>query len=440
MVSHQIICKILAEGSLDILFSNGIDLELFPMDYKEELRFIINHANKYGNVPDTLTFLAEFNEFDIVEVTEKEEYLIDKLMEAILYQKQVAMANEYGEKLGESDSRNAFRYLKQEMEKIKKIEQKTSTVEDIVQDVSRGESYTKKVEQEELFGISTGSELLDEVLHGWLEEDLVIILGRTNEGKSWILNFFLVTAWQNGNRVLLYSGEMSSEIIGYRFDTLNEHFSNTGLMAGSEDLGEEHTKESYVEYLGNLKQSETPFMIVTPKTLGKKLDVPTLKYLIEVHEPDIIGVDQISLMEDYRSTEKEQLRIQYGNIAEDLYALSEETRKPILAPAQANRSAQSKNNGKDGQVDKPPETHEISESDGIGQAATRVISILRSDLQLTLYVAKNRYGVRGEEANYLWDINLGIFKPFNTPKVPQAQIPIEVVDGQGGIASGEELF
>lgn len=445
MVEHQIICKILADKSLTILYDNGIDVDLFPADYRDELQFIIDHKNTYGNIPDTLTFLSDFQDFDIVEVSENEDYMIDKLMESILYQKQIVMANHYGEKLGEADSRNALRYLKDSIEEIKKIEQKTTTVDDITQDTARGDEYTKKVMGGEVVGISTGSEELDKALHGWLEEDLIIILGRTNEGKSWILKYFLVVAWQAGHKVMLYSGEMSSTIVGYRFDTLNEHFSNTALMSGSEELGEDMTDKTYVEYLGNLKNSKNPFIVLTPKTLGRKLDIPTLKYLIEIYKPDIVGIDQISLMVDSRAEKGDQTRIQYTHIAEDLYDVSEKYRIPVLAPAQANRSAEKKNKEKGSTNDNPPETHEISESDGIGQNATRVVSILRNGVQLKIFVAKNRYGERGQTTSFLWDIDRGIIKPFSTPttnsnnnQVNTSLPPETSTDNQ--ITSGEELF
>lgn len=446
MISHQIICKILQDKSIGILFDNGITTDLFPIEYQEELNFIINHQNKYGNIPDTLSFLQEFNDFDIIEINERDNYLVDKLVENILYHKQVEFANEWGEKLGEGDSGQAFEFAKRKVEEIKQIEQLSTSAVDLTTDMERLDEYIQKSKSDELAGITTGNDKLDGILHGWLEEDLVIILGRTNEGKSWVLNYFLVNAWKTGKKVLLYSGEMSTTLVGYRFDTLNEHFSNTGLMAGKDDLGEpmidgtnDKTGESYSEYLGNLKENNSPFIVVTPKSLGKQLDIPTLKHLIETHKPDIVGVDQLSLMTDYRSRKGEQLRIQYTHIAEDLYDLSEEMRVPILAPVQANREAHSKNTDKGSTGNKPPELHEISESDGIGQNATRVISILRNGVQLKLYVAKNRYGVRGDEVSYLWDINLGIFKQVEGANLSSGAV-VDIDLASGELASGEELF
>ena len=72
---------------------------------------------------------------------------------------------------------------------------------------------------------------------GGLGEELVVITGRTNVGKSWIAEFFGTMAWEAGYKILHYSGEMSVEMVGFRFDTLHKHFSNMGLLNGSGVLG-----------------------------------------------------------------------------------------------------------------------------------------------------------------------------------------------------------
>lgn len=42
----------------------------------------------------------------------------------------------------------------------------------------------------------------------------------------------LISAWQQGKTVVLYSAEMSKDKIGYRFDTLLGNFSNKDLNRG----------------------------------------------------------------------------------------------------------------------------------------------------------------------------------------------------------------
>jgi replicative DNA helicase len=275
--------------------------------------------------------------------------------------------------------------------------------------MERQTSYDERLKNDGLLGITSGIKELDDITHGWMRgEDFIVILGRTNEGKSWLLLFFLVVAWLNGERVLLYSGEMSHDVVGYRYDTLKKHFSNGALMQGESDLGDGLTPADYAEYLLDLSKSDLPFMVVTPRDLGgKRLTIPALNQLIEQYKPTIVGVDQISLMEDHRAGKGEQTRVMYTHIAEDLYLTSETYGVPILAPSQANREAEK--NTKD---DETPELHQVSESDGIAQNATRVVSMRQIASTLKIKVPKNRYGKRNQEILLLWDIDKGIIRPF----------------------------
>ena len=153
---------------------------------------------------------------------------------------------------------------------------------DLVKDAHmRLREYEKRKNVKGLLGITTGLDELDNFTNGWLPEDLVTIVGRTNEGKTWLLLFFLVAAWRSGKRILLYSGEMGKTEIGFRIDTIMFNFSNLGLMAGDENLGVENPYldipkrdgADYVEYINALSKEETAFVVVTPSDLGgRKLD------------------------------------------------------------------------------------------------------------------------------------------------------------------------
>lgn len=408
MIELQIINKILQDKSNAILLNNNIGEEYF-ITYKDEIKFINSHLQKYGTIPDMETFLAKFNDFDVIEVGESEKYLVETIQEQYMYHKMVPFVHELAELVTE-DSTKAVEFLMSQTDNIKKLSAQYREGYDIIKNSrDRKEEFKFRNEAEGLLGITTGIEELDKITHGWMKEDLVIILGRTNEGKTWVLLFFLVAAWMAGVPVLLYSGEMSETLVGFRFDTLYGKFSNEALMSGEDNLGDGKTVKDYYDYLNNISTTDVPFIVITPKDLGgRRLDIPKLHQLIEQYNPGIIGIDQISLMDDYRREKGEPKRIQYGNISEDLFLTSEKYGIPILAPAQANRESRKDKKSKE----EAPEVEHISESDAIAHNATRVISIRNIDVTMKFAIKKNRYGQNNKELLMIWDINEGIVKPF----------------------------
>lgn len=413
-VEQSMICKVLDAPDLEILYGNGVKPEMF-LTCGAEIRFIITHFEEYKQMPDKVTFLTEFKDFQMLEVNESTDYLIYKVKEAYLYTKMAEILQEGADRVRE-DSIKALEYLKEE---IRKLEESTPVSKnkdgyDIITNAKdRLKAYKERCESKGLIGIPTGIPQLDDLTNGWLwGEELVVITGRTNIGKSWVAEYFAKTAWSLDYKVLFYSGEMSKEIIGFRFDTLNKHFSNLGLLNGAHTLGAKpdtdggkYLEEDYENYINQLTQ-KSGFIVVTPDDFGgRKPNPDELKSLAVKIGAKMIVVDQLSLMSDKRKADTP--RIAYNNISEDLFLVSKELKIPVILLAQANR--ESVKNKKKGVS---PELHDLAESDGVGQNATRVISLSVIDGTLKLSLKKNRYGLNNKEVLMIWDINLGILKPL----------------------------
>jgi replicative DNA helicase len=162
----------------------------------------------------------------------------------------------------------------------------------------------------------------------------------------------------------------------------------------------------YRRYVTELS-GRSGFIVCTQKDFGgKKPTAEQLKQMMIDTGADLLGVDQLSLMMDAKGGKDKRER--FTNISEDLFLVSEALQKPIIAVGQASREAVKARK----KTEDTPELHEISESDGVGQNATRAISLRVVNKVLRLSVKKNRYGKNNFDVLLLWDIDLGILTPL----------------------------
>ena len=401
MIQVQVISKILKSKSLDIVFDNDLSEEHFG-DYSPEFKFIYNHYKQYGNVPDVQTFLDSFEDFTVLDVTESDNYLIDKINEDYQYRELVPVINKVAE-LTKTDSIAAVDYLKSALSQIQVLSS-TSGIDIISQAELRYEIYKKKRDSSEPWMRPTGFKELDEVIGGLTPgEEFLVIVARTNNGKSWILTKILEHNWKVGGNVGYISPEMSADSVGYRFDSLNEHFSNFALYTGRD-------VDNYEQYIKDLKEnSKNKFIVATPLDFNKKITVSKLRKFCLVNKLDVLGIDGITYLTDERYHRGDNKTTSLTNISEDLMSLSCELKIPIIAVVQANRSGIEE----DGSV---PSLESIRDSDGIAHNASKVISIRQQNNKLKMEITKARNCKVGTKLCYDWDIDTGTFSYNASPE------------------------
>ncbi len=399
MIALQIISKVLSTQNNSIIEDNLLSADYF-VGYENEYNFIQNHIKEYGNVPDKATFLSQFPEIELVDVTETDKYLVNTIREEYLYYKAVPVIQKAAELL-KSDANAASEFLISEMKHLQPNYQLGGT--DIIAEAnSRFEQYIDRRDKQEDWFFTTGFEELDDVVHGiQRSEELFVLFARTNQGKSWVLEKICTHIWQLGFNVGYVSPEMSANSIGYRFDTLYKNFSNSGLMwsnSGIDDV-------EYEDYITMLSEHKNKFIVATPIDFDKKITVTKLKNWVTQYKLDLIAVDGITYLTDERYKRGDNKTITLTNISEDLMGLSMELRIPILVVVQANR-----NGVQDKEGSGTPELETIRDSDGIAHNASKVISIQQKENGiLEIGVKKQRFGRVGDKLRYTWDIDSGEF-------------------------------
>ena len=74
----QVLNKILETKDFSLVTLNNLTEDFF-YNYKTEFNYIKNHYEKYHKVPDKLTFVSVFPEFDIIDVNEPDNRFVCKL-------------------------------------------------------------------------------------------------------------------------------------------------------------------------------------------------------------------------------------------------------------------------------------------------------------------------------------------------------------------------
>ena len=164
MVVLQALNKIIKTSNYDLVLNNNLSKEMF-LNYEEEFEYIDNFYKQYGKVPDKETFLSQFPDFNLIEVTENDKYLLDKINEEYLYYKTVPVVQEVAEKL-KSNSEEAVEFLLQELPKLTSL-QKSDGVDIVKNADQRYNEYQEKLKGKDLQYITTGFEELDTIFKGF---------------------------------------------------------------------------------------------------------------------------------------------------------------------------------------------------------------------------------------------------------------------------------
>ena len=390
MIQLQVLNWILATGNSFFILSNNLTEDFFS-DYVEEFKYIIEHINKYGNVPDIVTFLDNFPDFDVLEVKENEDYLLDKLYEDKNKRFLAKSFNTIRDLLNSGKVDEAMSYYTSTSNIA--VEAKHIGCTDLLKDTSRYEAYLERCEDFNKFYIKTGFKELDEIIGGWdRQEELATIAARTNMGKSWVLLKCATAALEQGLKVGIYSGEMSARKVGYRVDTILSHIPNRGLVKGDRQY-----QNQYKAYLDSLSKYQGELKVLTPNDIGGPAGVNALRAFIEKYNLDILYIDQHSLLEDDRKAKNPVEKA--SNISKDLKNLQVLKKIPILAVSQQNRT--STENG--------ISTEHIAQSDRIAQDSTIIIFFEQKDNIMTMHLVKSRDSENNKHINYALDLNRGIW-------------------------------
>lgn len=385
--------------------------ETYYKVYENEIKFILSHLEEYHNVPDPFTFQAQFEDFEILDVSEPLEYLENSLRRNKQHKLLIETFNML-KTLGSGDVSDAWEYLKRQCDYAESLE--TLKPMDIIKDAQERADQVLEFSKQQR--IPTGFKEIDQCMYGGLStvEEFLVIVARTNSGKSWVCTKLMETAQDNGFPVLFYSPEMQSSFIGTRFDTWRGHFRNSELHGGK-------YSDEYNEYIKELPKESTSAIVVEDSDMSEgKTTVHGLELLVKRHGIKLLIIDGLSYIATSGKYSMETNR--YKDICTELFNLSKRHGCAVAVAIQANRETRE---NRDENGEPFPSLYNVAESDHPARIATQVFSLRQIYEQniIELRLEKSR-NARNQKPIFAYTVD------FNTGNLEFASSPTESIDGE----------
>ena len=170
--------------ALNFILEHGV--KGFKADWfttgREQFDYILAFYQRYGKIPDKLTFVSKFKTFKVFAVNDPFTSLVERLKEEARYKKVIPAYNKAYDLMTEGKSDEACKLL---VDSITKIERELTTglpPVDISDPAVKKSLYAEL--KRETTRYSTGRPELDKAFGGWNSKDYVVIFARLGIGKQ----------------------------------------------------------------------------------------------------------------------------------------------------------------------------------------------------------------------------------------------------------------
>lgn len=419
--------------SLDLIFCSklvetstfeavaDLRMEQYLLDQGLEVfKYVRNFQREFGEMPKPLTVLRGTGVElpDAAEAPEPLNYYIEELKRRFVANRVGGAITQAMKKLEGAEPYEAADIIQREASRLYlEIGQAESGLVDLVKlgPILKKE-YLRAKAAKGIDGIRSPWPALDEFTMGWHPEELVVIVGRPQLGKTWALVKVGETAWLQKEKPLFVAKEMSASRIGRRFVSIAGKFPFSEVRKGQ--LGE-FVEGAYLSYLDELGE-QNPFYLVSGSRVR---DVSDLDIVISELRPTIVLIDGLYLLKplDWRGGARWE---RVTAVVEELHDSAQRWKLPFIATTQFSRTAARKKKKDKGTLE------DIGFSDAIGQFADLVLSLNRdADLEVAKKMLwKCLKGREHEKIDFVtwWDLDTMNFE-------------VSAEDGDGsGSAEGQD--
>jgi len=326
---HLLISKVLSDGALPEAIAQGVQAVHFSGPNQPIWSWMLEFWHKHGSVPTQRVMQAEHPSVTVGDSSgETLSRLVDEVIEGHRSTTVTGLMTEALVSLKEGNTEGAIRRLSSGLQDVSAVTSQSKDVDLISEWENRLTRYADMRERpDELVGLSTGFPGLDRLTAGIRPQQLITFVGEAKRGKSMIAMVMAVAANTNGVSPLMVSFEMSAEEQAARYDSFVAKVSHTNLMRGMSTKDEVARLDKALR----LRKNRSPFNIV--EDIASSTTVSSLSAKIKQHEPGIVFVDGVYMMDDEHGEPKGSPQA-LTNITRSLKRVAQQYKVPIVVTTQ----------------------------------------------------------------------------------------------------------
>jgi len=349
----ELCCAILQEKAVEFLVNDDIKPSFLRKRGRKIFEYMKGHYAKFGDLPtlDTIhgqlsledgTMDAFFDELDTVD------YYIDLLRNRAVCLEIDSWKGKVGKALIKSDGEEAVECVKELYEKILKMQSSTTgevsmadfseTAEERWQDYKRAEKMKGGI-----IGYKFPWDVMNQKTQGIQDGNLIIIIGSTGMGKSWLLSLIakclygqFVPGFPEGEDskvvVLLITMEMTRVEMERRIDAIMTGLPFHNLKRGM--LDDVSGRQKYKNYLLSLKTEGHDRLYIADA--GCARTVTDIEVLMSRVQPHVVLIDSFYKLTTWGARERKREE-RVSDVSWQIKQLALRKSVPIVATTQYNR-------------------------------------------------------------------------------------------------------
>ena len=385
----------------DIAGVLSADIDEMFVTHSDVWKGLKDYYFKYQSVPEADVLSQKFSDFEKIDLGGETAFYIDELRNEFINDRLAQIiqsaALDHGKVAGSDLVQRMLRH-------ISGLAKDTDVIRDLdLTDYQDAKDFYEKKRQRSIDmggapGIQTGFKVMDAMYPtGLAGGHLIVLIGWSGHGKSWMATLMAVRAWAAGYKPMIISLEMSPEEVRDRAYTIM----GTGEFRHSDFARGAISIDRFDRWASNSLAEKNGFVVVSSEGAGK-VTPSTVQTKIDQHRPDIVILDYQQLFDSDENEGNEVVRNR--RISRDFKRIAVRNDIPVVNLTQATFDDPK-------QTMEPPRIEQVAWSKGIQQDADLALAVHKyEDSDVWAVIArKNRHGEEFE-FGLEWSLNDGIIR------------------------------